>query len=300
MKPIVLAPVGILLLAPGLARAQDVHVYKDQQGVETYTNVPASRRTTKPPKKDEDGAQVYSNLPASGVRKPSAASADRQPQPQEEGQTLTVVPASRMQEPPPPPNDEAQRAPSESGVGAGSMPAAPSGSDGQWVFTQQYGWVWMPYDARYTSEGSSGDETPYAYVYEPSEGWTWCAAPWVWGWGAYPYFGARGPGRFGWYKGLMHAGYGWGSYRGGGPGRTGLARSASGGHLRSGSFGRGFASGHVGARFRSGGGFHGSPAAHSGFSHGGSFGGGHAGGGFSGGHGGGGHAGGGHGGGGRR
>jgi hypothetical protein len=41
----------------------------------------------------------------------------------------------------------------------------------------------------------------------------WLAAPWVWGWGPYPYFGIRGPYGFGWYTGLIRAGYGWGGYR---------------------------------------------------------------------------------------
>ncbi len=289
MKLTDIAPFGILLLAPGQAFAQDVHVTKDQQGVETYTNVPAPRRITKAPRKDAEGVQVYSNLPASGVRKHSAADSD--PQPREESPAFTVVPASRLQEPPTPPADEPQNWPAESR--AGSMPATPS--DGQWVFTQQYGWVWMPYGAKYVSEGSTGDETPYAYVYEPGDGWAWLSAPWVWGWGPYPYFGARGPSRFGWYTGLMHAGYGWGGYRGGGPGGVGVARSFAGGHL-AGYRGRGFAGGSGGARFRTGGGFHGSPAVHSGFSHGagfggshgGAFGGGSHGGGFGGGHGGGG------------
>ncbi len=172
------------------------------------------------------------------------------------------------------------------------MPA----TDGQWVYTQQYGWVWMPYGARYVSEGSTGDESPYAYVYEPSIGWCWLAAPWVWGWGAYPYFGARGPGRFGWYTGLMHAGYGWGGYRGGGLGHAGFARRFSGGNRggygppRGGAYsGRGFAASHGGGNgFHPGGGSHGAPPARGGYS----------GGGFTGGHGAG--HGGGHGGGGRR
>ena len=46
-----------------------------------------------------------------------------------------------------------------------------------------------------------------------SYGWMWLAAPWVWGWGPYPYFGIRGPYGFGWYTGLIRAGYGWGGYR---------------------------------------------------------------------------------------
>ncbi len=87
--------------------------------------------------------------------------------------------------------------------------------DGQWVYTEQYGWVFMAYGDQYVDEGDADDETPYAFVYYPGNAWVWVAAPWVWGWGAYPYFGATGPSLFGWYRGLYAAGYGWGGYRGG-------------------------------------------------------------------------------------
>lgn len=109
--------------------------------------------------------------------------------------------------------------------------AAPA--SGQWVHTAQYGWVWIPYGGQYTAQGSYGDESPYQYVYYPSSGWCWLAAPWVWGWGVYPYFGVWGPGRFGWYRGLVRSGYGWGGYRGGGVGRgwsRGGGRAWSGAH----------------------------------------------------------------------
>ena len=70
----------------------------------------------------------------------------------------------------------------------------------------QYGWIWMPYGDQYTYEGTYYDASPYAYVYYPSYGWMWLTAPWIWGWGAYPYFGLRGPLGFGWYRGLYRAG----------------------------------------------------------------------------------------------
>ncbi len=99
---------------------------------------------------------------------------------------------------------------------------APAEPQGQWVYTDQYGWVWMPYGDQYVYEGTVEDESPYAYVYEPSAGWVWLSAPWLWGWGPYPYF-VVGPTHFGWYRGLMHAGYGWGGYRRGWAGRGGWA-----------------------------------------------------------------------------
>src|SRR5512140_1874113 len=53
------------------------------------------------------------------------------------------------------------------------MSAAPGTPGGQWVYTEQYGWLFMPYGDRYVYEGTSYDEYPYAYVYYPSYGWSW-------------------------------------------------------------------------------------------------------------------------------
>jgi hypothetical protein len=74
---------------------------------------------------------------------------------------------------------------------------APSGS-GQWVYTSQYGWIWMPYGNAYTY-APAGGAAPDMYVYYPAFGWTWVVAPWVWGLGPQPYFGVYGPARFAWY-----------------------------------------------------------------------------------------------------
>jgi hypothetical protein len=87
-------------------------------------------------------------------------------------------PAPPAQEPP----DDAQAAPS-----------------GQWVYTEQYGWVWMPYGAVYSYVPPAGTGEPYAYVYYPSYGWTWVVAPWIWGYGPWPFFGVYGPAHFAWY-----------------------------------------------------------------------------------------------------
>jgi len=125
--------------------------------------------------------------------------------------------------------------------------AAPQTADGQavpagqWVYTQQYGWIWMPYGDAYSSVPASGSGEPYQYVYYPSYGWTWIGAPWIWGYGPWPYFGAFGPARFGWY------GHGWWRTPGRWSFRPGIARGA---------FGRGFAAparfGGSGARFAAG------------------------------------------------
>jgi hypothetical protein len=105
--------------------------------------------------------------------------------------------------------------------------------DGQWVYTKQYGWVWMPYDRAYTYVGPEGN--PYMYIYYPAVGWCWLYSPWVVGWGPVPYWGAHGPVRFAWYAhpwfrapigmgpsghyhggGSWHGGYGHGGYYHGG------------------------------------------------------------------------------------
>jgi hypothetical protein len=70
---------------------------------------------------------------------------------------------------------------------------------GEWVDTQQYGRVWMPYSDAYAYTPPGGYGEPYQYVYYPAYGWTWIAAPWIWGWGPWPTFGMYGPRHFGWY-----------------------------------------------------------------------------------------------------
>jgi hypothetical protein len=82
-----------------------------------------------------------------------------------------------------------------------------SQASGQWVYTGQYGWVWMPYGNAYTYVPPGGG-APDMYVYYPTVGWSWVVAPWIWGWGPQPYFGLYGTAGFGWY------GYGYGRWYG--------------------------------------------------------------------------------------
>jgi hypothetical protein len=45
---------------------------------------------------------------------------------------------------------------------------------GQWVYTETYGWIWVP-------EGTTSvivHEQPYVYLYTPAYGWTWYGSPW--------------------------------------------------------------------------------------------------------------------------
>ncbi len=125
---------------------------------------------------------------APGVQAQPDAPAPPSPQPTE------PPPTSPPQTPPaPPPQQQAQ-------------PPATSAPAGQWVYTYQYGWVWMPYGDAYTYVPPDGYGQPYTYAYYPVVGWTWIVAPWVWGWGPWPYFGVYGAWGFGWY------GHGWWRY----------------------------------------------------------------------------------------
>jgi hypothetical protein len=144
---------------------------------------------------------------------------------------------------------------------------------GQWVYTNQYGWVWMPYGSAFTSVPANGD-VPNMYVYYPSVGWTWVVAPWVWGWGPMPYFGAYGYGRFGWYGVGFGHWYGFaGPYAGwGGRGYWNGGRWYGGGGFHpAGPRGGGFSAGGAGH----GSGFAAPHGGGGGFSGGGHSGGGH-------------------------
>ncbi|HJX52639.1 MAG TPA: hypothetical protein VJ801_07740, partial [Polyangia bacterium] len=149
MKTKLTASLCFLLLGLGVAKAQDVGVTSNST------------------------SQGSAAGPAPQAVQPPTPAPDLQP------------PAPPQQPPAPPVQDQAQAQPQIQQP----APAAQAASGGQWVYTGEYGWIWMPYGNQYTYEGSASDEYPYSYVYYPSYGWTWLAAPWIWGWGAYPYFG---------------------------------------------------------------------------------------------------------------
>ena len=127
-----------------------------------------------------------------------------------------------------------------------SVQAQP-GANGQWVYTQQYGWLWMPYGDQYVStpQPTTGATVyPYEYVYYPSYGWTWISAPWVWGFGPRIHFSIGRPHYYPWYHRPHFVGRG--IIRGPGrvfhPGIRGgfrghIGGSRFGGHLRGGHFG---------------------------------------------------------------
>lgn len=113
--------------------------------------------------------------------------------------------------------------------------------DGQWVSTQQYGWIWIPYAQADTYISPAG--SPYEYAYYPSIGWRWLYAPWVYGWGPLPHWGIYGPNHFAWYAHSWFTRPGYlgsyrGGYRGGGYARGGgLRGGTSEGAMRSGGRG---------------------------------------------------------------
>jgi hypothetical protein len=106
---------------------------------------------------------------------------------------------------------------------------------GRWVWTEEYGWIWVPAGA--TTHPVGGE--PYVYIYTPLYGWTWYASPWGWGpyyygvWAHRPWAWRYAPhvwyGR-GWVAPRFHAYYGarlgghWGGYRGYGGFRGGGVR----------------------------------------------------------------------------
>lgn len=107
----------------------------------------------------------------------------------------TAAPTS--QPPPPPPSAPPVGQPMESPAAPPGAPQPSSATAGEWVYTTQYGWVWMPYDQQYTHVVEDSG-VAYEFVYYPSFGWRWVVAPWVFGVGPAPHF-AHGPAHFAWY-----------------------------------------------------------------------------------------------------
>src|ERR1700758_4784488 len=80
------------------------------------------------------------------------------------GSGLAHAQAEPTDQPPPPPPQPSQ----EMVQAQPQAQKAPAAAGGQWVRTEQYGWVWMPYGQQYTYEPSDESATPYEYVYRPS------------------------------------------------------------------------------------------------------------------------------------
>ena len=77
--------------------------------------------------------------------------------------------------PPPPQGQNATPAPPSA---APAPPdAAQTQAEGQWVYTDRYGWIWVPAG----SEAATANAQPYVYLYAPTYGWNWFLSPWGFG-----------------------------------------------------------------------------------------------------------------------
>lgn len=138
-------------------------------------------------------------LAGAQARASDVAGAPASPPP---GATAAAPQSAAPQGPPPPPPVEAAHAPKEVQVPqpVGRAVVVPAGvPDGHWVYTQQYGWLFMPYGDAYWYAPPGGVGQPIQYAYYPTRGWLWVSAPWIWGIGPWPWFGQVGPANFGWY-----------------------------------------------------------------------------------------------------
>jgi hypothetical protein len=156
-------------------------------------------------------------LLSSGSALAQQATAEAQQATAETADTPAPSTAAPSQMPPAPPSNPGQ----PPGVASAASPApqviAPSTSNGQWTYTRQYGWVYLPYSQSYTYVTPDGG-IAYEYAYYPASGWGWVEAPWVLGFGPRPFWGYHGYGHFAWYAhpwfhaGVYRGAYG---YRGG-------------------------------------------------------------------------------------
>jgi hypothetical protein len=118
---------------------------------------------------------------------------------------------------PPPATPPADIEPPQPAPGPAVAPQAEDAPAGQWVYTSQYGWLWMPHGQEYTYIPGDAQVFPDQYVYYPAYGWRWVVAPWVYGYGPAPYWGVLGPRYFVWYSHpwfRVGGSWGWGGYRG--------------------------------------------------------------------------------------
>jgi hypothetical protein len=122
--------------------------------------------------------------------------------------TVAQPPSAAPSTTPPTPNTATPAPPAAQPMEAHPRPGAPqpparpgataAAASGQWTYTQQYGWLWVPYDQSdtYVADNSA---LAYEYVWYPTYGWTWVVAPWVLGLGIAPFWGPLGPVHFAWY-----------------------------------------------------------------------------------------------------
>src|SRR5438270_3152849 len=88
---------------------------------------------------------------------PALAQTEPPPPPPDDVQPTAPPPAS--QPPPPPPSAPPTAQPIEPPQVTANTAPAHSSVPGEWVYTAQYGWVWMPYDRQYTSSTAAESRT---------------------------------------------------------------------------------------------------------------------------------------------
>jgi hypothetical protein len=146
---------------------------------------------------------VLLSATASAQETPPTPAPEAPPPPISSGQVQTPQPQAA-----PPAENAPETANLPPPATAGTSPT------GQWVYTSQYGWVYMPYGSSYTYAPTVAGGDPYQYVYYPAWGWRWIAAPWVFGIGPRPYFGVYGYAHYGWYGRPWFGHPWWGFHRG--------------------------------------------------------------------------------------
>lgn len=131
----------------------------------------------------------------------TAARAQSPPAPPPFVEVQPVGPEPTFAPPPPPPYHQSYQAQAIHAPAPVYQPApvAAPVPAGQWVYTQQYGWLWMPYGPGYTTVTSP--TVAHGYVYYPARGWRWVSAPWVLGLGRAPHWGRLGPRHYAWHGG---------------------------------------------------------------------------------------------------
>ncbi len=86
------------------------------------------------------------------------------PEPESSAQAIAPETPEPVDTPPPPSASTTQAPPAPT--------VATPNFSGRWAYTQQYGWVWMPYGSAYTFTSHYQNGDPYMYVYYPRRGWT--------------------------------------------------------------------------------------------------------------------------------
>lgn len=181
-RSLVLAIVGCswaVAVTPGVARAQSAN---DQSSTLETSNVPPL---------DANGEPLFDDT---GLE-------TSQPIQQPTSQAPSETPQLPTNIPPPPSSQQAadlkaQQAAQQQQQALATATA--TSSSGQWIYTQQYGWVFAPYDQQYTYV--TDDVTAASmYCYRPVLGWAWLASPWVISVGPRPYWGTWGPYRYSYY-----------------------------------------------------------------------------------------------------